>query len=69
MDQPSMADGFLAPWNNLVTSVPVNLGVNAYDRVNRTSLTIGEYEDRKEAALDPYIALRDAYHQFRQEKI
>jgi phospholipid-binding lipoprotein MlaA len=64
-----IADGFLDPWNYLVTSIPVNLGVKAYDRVNRTSLTIGEYEDLKEAALDPYIALRDAYHQFRQEKI
>lgn len=65
----SVADSFLDPWNYLVTSVPVNLGIKAYDRVNRTSLTIGEYEDLKEAALDPYIALRDAYHQFRQEKI
>ncbi len=65
----SLADGFLDPLNYLVTSVPANLGIKAYDRVNRTSLTIGEYEDLKEAALDPYIALRDAYHQFRQEKI
>lgn len=65
----SLADGFLDPWNYLVTSVPVNLGIKAYDRVNGTSLTIGEYEDLKEAALDPYIALRDAYHQFRQGKI
>ncbi|MFB0505302.1 MAG: MlaA family lipoprotein, partial [Thermodesulfobacteriota bacterium] len=61
--------GFLDPWNYLVTSIPVNLGIKAYDRVNGTSLAIGEYEDLKEAALDPYIALRDAYHQFRQEKI
>jgi phospholipid-binding lipoprotein MlaA len=65
----SLTDGFLDPWNYLVTSIPVNLGIKAYDRVNGTSLTIGEYEDLKEAALDPYIALRDAYHQFRQEKI
>jgi len=39
------------------------------DKVNETSLTIGEYEDLKKAALDPYIALREAYHQYRQSKI
>jgi ABC-type transporter lipoprotein component MlaA len=36
------------------------------DKVNETSLTIGEYEDLKKAALDPYIAPREAYHQYRQ---
>lgn len=65
----SLADLFLDPTNYLVTSIPVNLGIKAYDWVNGTSLTIGDYEDLKEAALDPYIALRNAYHQFRQEKI
>ncbi len=47
------------------------LGVSAwvFDKVNETSLTIGEYEDLKKAALDPYIALREAYHQYRQNKI
>jgi len=33
------------------------------------SLALGEYEDLKEAALDPYIALKDAFHQYRQNKI
>jgi phospholipid-binding lipoprotein MlaA len=65
----SFADGFLDPWNYFVTSVPANLAVKGYDRVNDTSLQIGEYEDLKEAALDPYIALRNAYHQFRENRI
>jgi phospholipid-binding lipoprotein MlaA len=39
------------------------------DKVNEASLTLGEYEDLKKAALDPYIALREAYHQYRQSKI
>lgn len=43
----SLADGFLDSWNYLGTSIPVNLGIKAYDTVNRTSLTIGEYEDLK----------------------
>jgi len=34
--------------------------------VNRTSLRIGEYEELKKASLDPYIAMRDAYIQYRE---
>ena len=47
----------------------IALPVRSVDLVNRTSLTIGEYEDLKRAALDPYVATRDAYYQFRQNKI
>jgi phospholipid-binding lipoprotein MlaA len=47
----------------------IALPVRSLDLVNRTSLTIGEYEDLKRAALDPYVAMRDAYYQFRQNKI
>jgi phospholipid-binding lipoprotein MlaA len=39
------------------------------DKVNETSLTLGDYESFKKAALDPYIALREAYSQYRQNKI
>jgi phospholipid-binding lipoprotein MlaA len=65
----AVGDGFLDPWNYAVTSLPANLAVKSYNRVNGTSLTIGTYEDLKEAALDPYIAVRDAYHQYRRKKI
>ncbi|MGE5839567.1 MAG: VacJ family lipoprotein [Deltaproteobacteria bacterium] len=37
--------------------------------VNETSLKIGDYESLKKAALDPYVALRDAYYQNRLSKI
>jgi phospholipid-binding lipoprotein MlaA len=47
----------------------IALPVRSVDLVNRTSLTIGEYEDLKRAALDPYVAMRDAYYQFRLNKI
>jgi len=47
----------------------VNTGTWASDKVNDTSLTLGEYENLKKAALDPYIALREAYSQYRQNKI
>jgi phospholipid-binding lipoprotein MlaA len=46
-----------------------DIGVWSLDKVNETSLTIGEYENLKRAALDPYIALREAYHQNREHKI
>ncbi len=47
----------------------VNTGSWALDKVNETSLTLGEYENLKKAALDPYIALREAYQQYRRNKI
>lgn len=62
-------DLFLDPQNYLITSAPINLAVKSYNQVNETSLTLGEYEDFKKYALDPYIALKDAYHQYRQSRI
>jgi phospholipid-binding lipoprotein MlaA len=37
--------------------------------VNRVSLTLGDYEALKRAALDPYVAIRNAYYQYRQSGI
>lgn len=62
-------DLFLDPQNYLITSIPINLAVKSYNQVNETSLSLGEYEDFKNASLDPYIALKDAFHQYRQNKI
>jgi phospholipid-binding lipoprotein MlaA len=42
------------------------LGVRGYEEVNATSLAIGDYETLKEAAMDPYEAIRDAYVQHRK---
>lgn len=44
-------------------------GVRAFEAVNTTSLTIGEYEDLKASAIDPYIAIRDAYYEHREDLI
>jgi phospholipid-binding lipoprotein MlaA len=52
-----------------VTAEIVNAGTWVVDKVNETSLRIGEYEDLKKAAIDPYIALKDAHYQYRQNKI
>ncbi len=50
---------YINPWYQ-------SLGVRTYEEVNDTSLSIGDYESLKGAAIDPYVALRDAYGQYRQ---
>jgi len=55
---------FVNPLNYAVDFWP-NVGIRTYDIVNSTSLRIGEYEAMKEASLDPYVAMRDAYYQYR----
>ena len=55
---------FINPLNYVVDFWP-NVGVRTYDIVNNTSLRIGDYEAMKEAALDPYVSMRDAYYQYR----
>jgi phospholipid-binding lipoprotein MlaA len=53
---------YISPWYSW-------LGVRATEVVNDTSLRIGDYESLKEAAIDPYVAMRDAYVQYRIKKI
>jgi len=62
-------DLLLDPKTYIIQSVPVGLAIRTYDQVNETSLRIGEYEDFKRNTLDPYIAKREAYHQYRKHKI
>jgi phospholipid-binding lipoprotein MlaA len=62
-------DWFLSPVNYAFTELPERVGVRAYDTVNDTSLSIGDYEALKNAALDPYISLRHAYYQNRVSQI
>jgi phospholipid-binding lipoprotein MlaA len=54
---------------DLLDSLPVSLGIRAYEEINDTSLTLGDYEALIKASVDPYIAKRDAYYQYRQNKI
>lgn len=41
----------------------------AYETVNSTSLRLGDYEKFKDASIDPYVAMRDAYLQYRKNFI
>ena len=63
-----VGDGFLSPIAYL-NPWYAGAGVKVYDRVNDTSLAIGDYESLKGAAIDPYVALRNAYVQYRLQKV
>jgi phospholipid-binding lipoprotein MlaA len=61
-------DSFLYPVN-YVTPAAVELSIRGLDVVNQTSFHIGEYEALKEASVDPYVAIRNSYLQYREKKI
>jgi phospholipid-binding lipoprotein MlaA len=44
-------------------------GASLLQRINDTSLRLGEYQDFKDQALDPYVAMRNAWWQNRVYKI
>jgi len=63
-----IGDGFLDPVN-YVNPAEASIGITAYDKVNTVSLHIGDYEDLKKSAVDPYVSIRDAYTQYRKKKV
>jgi phospholipid-binding lipoprotein MlaA len=60
---------YFNPLDYLVEEWWPNIGARAFDMTNKTSLRIGEYEALKDASLDPYVAMRDAYFQYRLNQI
>ncbi|MCJ7541263.1 MAG: VacJ family lipoprotein [Desulfobacterales bacterium] len=64
----SIGDAYLNP---LVYIDPfeAQLAVRGFNLTNRTSFHIGEYEALKEASVDPYVAMRNSYLQYREKKI
>jgi len=58
--------GILSPVD---LEVPVWVGLKTHEIVNEISLRIGAYEAIKEAAIDPYIAIRDGYAQRRKKAV
>jgi phospholipid-binding lipoprotein MlaA len=53
---------YIYPWY-------AGLGIRGFKDINATSLRIGDYESLKGAAIDPYVAFRDAYIQYRLKKV
>ena len=52
-----------------VNPIETAIGIRAYDKVNETTFHIGDYEDMKEAAIDPYVSLRNGYLQHRRKQV
>ena len=63
-----IADTFMDPLYYLLNTWTY-LGLYALNKVNETSLTIGTYEGLIKSAIDPYIAVRNAYYQYRRQLI
>jgi phospholipid-binding lipoprotein MlaA len=61
----TIGDGFLSPVN-YISPAEDAFAINSYEYFNNTTLHIGEYEDLKESAIDPYTAVKDAYIQQRR---
>jgi len=53
---------YITPWY-------INGCVKGVDSLNSASLRIGEYESLKQAAFEPYDAMKDAYIQYRHKKV
>jgi len=63
-----VGDTFLNPVS-YVQPIEASIGISAYDVVNEISFHIGDYEDLKKSAVDPYISIRDAYIQYRKKEV
>jgi phospholipid-binding lipoprotein MlaA len=64
-----LGDIFLDPIWWVPVDIWTSVAIRAGEAVNETSLRIGEYEALKEAAIDPYVMLRNAYVQNRNKVI
>ena len=63
-----VGDYFLDPLT-YVDAELLSYSLQAGERLNWVSLRLGEYQDLKEGALDPYTALKDVYIQHRRSKL
>ena len=64
----TVGDWFLNPLY-YVEPDEVSIGITATRITNEYSFRIGEYEAFKSAAVDPYVAMREAYIQYRKKQI
>jgi phospholipid-binding lipoprotein MlaA len=66
-----VADRALTPttYASPQTMSPEGVGLFAHETVNSASFHLGDYEALKGAAIDPYVAMRDAYVQYRKKMI
>ena len=63
-----VGDQFLNPIR-YVEPPEASIGISTGNMTNESSFHIGEYEAFKSAAVDPYVAMRGAYIQYRNKQI
>jgi len=63
-----VGDSFLNPVR-YVEPTETAIGISAVKATNESSFHIGEYEDLKAGAVDPYVAMRNFYLQHRKKQI
>jgi phospholipid-binding lipoprotein MlaA len=65
------ADWLLKPTSYISTQwISVeSVGLYVHETINYTSFHIGDYEGVKQAALDPYVSIRDGYVQYRKKLV
>lgn len=49
--------------------IEATVGISAHEKVNDSSFKIGDYESFINAVVDPYVAMRDSFLQYRRKKI
>ena len=64
-----LGDSYLYPLNYYIGKIWQDVSIRAGKELNNRSLQLGEYEDFKASSLDPYVAVRSAYYQLRQNEI
>ncbi len=64
-----VGDQFVNPLDIFGEGWVFNLSLRDTDWVNSTSLRLGEYESLKRASRDPYVAMREAFWQYRKNQI
>ena len=63
-----IGDAYINPLT-YIEPFEASLAVRGFNLINRTSFHIGDYEALKEASVDPYVAMRNSYLQYRERKI
>jgi phospholipid-binding lipoprotein MlaA len=61
-----LGDAYMHPLFLLDADWDVIIGAWTFQTVNYTALTLGDYEQFTQTALDPYTAVKDAYQQYRE---
>ena len=68
-DSVGFAGDYLMDPVSWINPLWASFSIRGYDVVNRTSLSLGEYESLIENSFDPYTAVKDAYLQHRRSQV